>query len=578
MRAPLPAAFARAASRRAAVLFAAALLPELSAAGETYLQKVAAKLSEEEFARLPEAAGLRFLKEPECRLASGDRIVGSARGAVLEPRAGGRPEPFPSDRLLPWPEVTAIAEEAPGVVWIGTTRGAVRCDRRGGRTELEYFSGKRWLLDDRVSGIAIEGAGRGAWIATPGGISRIEYRPMRLVDKARAFEERLRARHVRHGLVASSSLRVPGDLATSRARSSDNDGLWTAIYVAAECFRHRVTGEREAREYARESMRALLRLEEITGIPGFPARSFIRAGEEERPADGEWHPSADGKWLWKGDTSSDEIVGHFFAHAVYWELVAEEEERPALRGALGRIASHILDHGYHLVDADGKPTRWGWWAPEEIRRNPDEMGLRALEMLSHLRVAHRVTGEPRFLAAYEELARKEGYAVWTLHQKVNVPGAVNHSDDQLAFLSYYPLLLPETDPELRAVYLESLERSWQVERPERNPLWNLIRAACTRKPDPDARATLETLSRIPLDLVDWTVVNSHRADVPRDPLPGRFGEAQALAVLPPEERPAAKWNANPYALDGGSGGASEDDGAYFLLPYWLGRYHGLIGE
>jgi len=39
-----------------------------------------------------------------------------------------------------------------------------------------------------------------------------------------------------------------------------------------------------------------------------------------------------------------------------------------------------------------------------------------------------------------------------------------------------------------------------------------------------------------------------------------------------------KWNGNPYRIDGGNGGRSEDDGAFFLLPYWMGRYHKLIGE
>jgi hypothetical protein len=29
-------------------------------------------------------------------------------------------------------------------------------------------------------------------------------------------------------------------------------------------------------------------------------------------------------------------------------------------------------------------------------------------------------------------------------------------------------------------------------------------------------------------------------------------------------------------VDGGEGGHSEDDGAAFLLPYWLGRYHGFL--
>jgi hypothetical protein len=37
-----------------------------------------------------------------------------------------------------------------------------------------------------------------------------------------------------------------------------------------------------------------------------------------------------------------------------------------------------------------------------------------------------------------------------------------------------------------------------------------------------------------------------------------------------------KWNSNPFDIDGGSGGRGEDDGAAFLLPYWMGRYLGLL--
>jgi hypothetical protein len=49
-----------------------------------------------------------------------------------------------------------------------------------------------------------------------------------------------------------------------------------------------------------------------------------------------------------------------------------------------------------------------------------------------------------------------------------------------------------------------------------------------------------------------------------------------LIVLPYDELPIGRWNGNPYRLDGGDGGRSEGDGVYFLLPYWMGRYHKLI--
>ena len=48
--------------------------------------------------------------------------------------------------------------------------------------------------------------------------------------------------------------------------------------------------------------------------------------------------------------------------------------------------------------------------------------------------------------------------------------------------------------------------------------------------------------------------------------------------LPYDELPMSKWNGNPYNLDGGGDGRREDDGAYFLLPYWMGRHHRLLDE
>ncbi|HZF37335.1 MAG TPA: transcriptional regulator, partial [Blastocatellia bacterium] len=463
-------------------------------------------------------------------------------------------------------------------ICIGTNRGAYVfiANVAPENSAPKYFSGKRWLPDDHVTGAGFDDAGSVVWIETPKGFSRIEYKEISLAEKSKAFVERIRARHVRHGLTADSILQTPGDLSTNKTVSTDNDGLWTQMYIAAEAFRYKVTGEADARTNAKQGFEAMLRLEEITGIPGFHARSFIKIGEDIQPKDGEWHDTPDGKWRWKGDTSSDEIVGHYFGYAVYYDLVADEAEKRRIRGVIARMTDHILNNNYQLIDVDGKRTRWGWWGPEEIWADTDETGLRALHILSHLRVAHHITGDPRYEQAYNELISKHRYHLLTRNQKINYPGHVNHSDDELAFLSYYPLLNYETDPKLRDVYVQSLERSWQVERPERNPLWNFIYAVGSGRKEFDRDEAILTLQEIPMDQISWTVTNSHRLDVPMDTLNDRFDRRQALIVLPYDELPISKWNGNPYRLDGGDGGRSEGDGVYFLLPYWMGRYHKLI--
>ena len=70
-----------------------------------------------------------------------------------------------------------------------------------------------------------------------------------------------------------------------------------------------------------------------------------------------------------------------------------------------------------------------------------------------------------------------------------------------------------------------------------------------------------------------------RRDIKVNRAASRFRRPQATTALPPSERPFMRWNGNPYALAGGDAlGRSEDDGTVWLLPYWMGRYHGFIVE
>ena len=79
-----------------------------------------------------------------------------------------------------------------------------------------------------------------------------------------------------------------------------------------------------------------------------------------------------------------------------------------------------------------------------------------------------------------------------------------------------------------------------------------------------------------MNLIEWGVKNSHRLDVTFRKDADRFSRTQLTEVPAPDERPVSKWNGNPYRPYGGGNGSGEDDGAFFLLPYWMGRYHGWV--
>jgi hypothetical protein len=57
-----------------------------------------------------------------------------------------------------------------------------------------------------------------------------------------------------------------------------------------------------------------------------------------------------------------------------------------------------------------------------------------------------------------------------------------------------------------------------------------------------------------------------------------FNKIRATRVVPVNERGITKWNSNPYRYVLGGNGTTEDDGAAWLLPYWMDRYHGFILE
>ncbi len=48
--------------------------------------------------------------------------------------------------------------------------------------------------------------------------------------------------------------------------------------------------------------------------------------------------------------------------------------------------------------------------------------------------------------------------------------------------------------------------------------------------------------------------------------------------MPVDERGLEHWNQDPWQLEAVHDGRTLTDGAAFLLPYYLGRYHGLIRD
>lgn len=525
------------------------------------------------------------------------RLWTGGMGGISVFRDGVREKIFTPGLGLPNSDVRALAFGPEGRLWVGTALGVARYDG----TAWALRHGRRWVRNDDVRDISIAPDGA-AWIATKAGVSVIREAPMTLEAKAARFLEVCYARHIRApGLVEKCRLEMWGDLTTWKPRDDDNDGQYTAMYLAMESYRYAATGDPAARERARAAFHALRFLQTVTGTDGFVARSVVSPdwpkmadpNEEISDADwasmrveeprakrvGEhWRPSADGRWLWKGDTSSDEITGHLYGYLMFHDLAADENDKREVAAQVAKVMDHIIDSGYYMRDLDGQPTRWGVWAPEKLNRDPlwaGDRGINSVEILSFLKASHHITGNPRYKKEYLRLARDEGYADNTRLAKVLNPSVRTHIDDELLAIAWPGLFLPGDDPELLKIYREGFEGWREANKMEQSPFFNFTYAAFGGGSDPTLDDSLFFLRDAPLDLIHWTMDNSRREDVELTRLP-EYEHIQTNRLLPPSERDVVRWDNNPWVALQGDRGRTESDGVYWLLPYWMGRYYGYI--
>jgi len=178
---------------------------------------------------------------------------------------------FTPEDGLPSISVRCVVQSPDGLMCVGTDRGVTRYDGRS----WSLRHSRRWLLSDDIRDIAFDSSGT-AWIATSKGVSAIERRSMTMAEKADYFLDICLARHVRKpGLVEKCALRVPGDTSTWAPRDDDNDGQYTAMYLAMESFRYAVAKSPQARANAKKTFEALRFLQTVTETPGFVARTVI---------------------------------------------------------------------------------------------------------------------------------------------------------------------------------------------------------------------------------------------------------------------------------------------------------------
>ena len=518
---------------------------------------------------------------------------------------------------MPKTKAHTICFDNAGYLWLGTDNGAaihdnlhlwltadkihtlpknpvykIVCDNAGGRYfatdvgviyqkagKCKYFSADRWVLSNKINDLAVDADGGRIFAATDKGVSMITAFETTLREKAEEFEKNIEKYHTRRGFIAERIIENY-DINSGYVHISDNDGSWTGLFVAAQSFKYAVTGDKTALDKARRSLKAMLLLTKITGIPGFTARA-VRYPGEEGYGDGnhEWVKAPNGECEWKCETSSDEMTSHFFAMSIYYDLCADENEKEEIRTALLGIMEHIINNNYRLIDHDGLPTTWAAWNPNLLNHDDKwyfERGINSLELLGFLKVSYHISGDEKYKKLYDTFVKEHHYPLNVMQHKIR-DAHICHIDDNLGFLASLTLLRLEEDESLRSIYLCGVEDHWEYERVEKQPMFCFVHALLTGR-DEDLIEGVESLRQIPLDLIHYRDENSKRKDLVFDTEQEEWHEKPQLKIpLPYDERNVHRPDASVFETDCEDRHHSQE-GTLYLLPYWTARYYGLLDE
>jgi hypothetical protein len=493
--------------------------------------------------------------------------------------------------------MNCMATAADGTVWAGSDYGITRFAPDGSNSLL--FS-KRWLLDDKVNDLCFDSEGN-AWVATEAGVSAIMKRQMTLAGKEDFFYDVLMKRHIREPWIAAQvHLKIAGDLSSWQPEDDDNDGEFTGNYLAMESFRYAATGDSLAKINAKKAFLFLKKLSDITGGDGYFARTIVPVSWAKRVHDGNqtyspeqlaeelvkeprfkpvetrWHKSADGHWLWKGDASSDEWCGHMMSYYFYYTLAADETEKKTIRDHVSKLIDHLIAHNFAMMDADGKATRWSVWSPSALNHDPEwlpDQSQNSMEILAFLKLAYHITGKEKYQENYLHLINQEHYLDNMARITAQNPAWFIYFDVTMQAYLYPIFLHCEKDPKLLAFYKQHLDNWMEKRKADHNPLINFLYCYASGKKI-ELAASVGFLQDTPLDLIDWHIDHTRRADITLVTTPV-LDEVQVNILPPAQIRQVVRWDKNPWTAKGGSPDM-EREPVFWLFPYWMGRYLKMI--
>jgi len=456
--------------------------------------------------------------------------------------------------------------------------------------------------------------------------------PESLADKAAIYDARALALHVHPQMpwVLDVAL-APGidpETATSADvvawRASENDGLWSALVLAAEAYRFAATHDPAARAALATLLHGEQLRMQITGVSGLLTRELIPPGITGLacPADpARYVPSPDktsnqwvriddagcidvadptgafhatshcgladfAGWCFLDNISQDEYAGHVLALGAVARLVDDPELHALGTDLLDQIGQHLVQHQMQVVDWDGRPTQWGKLYPTA---GSDAPGYLAVLGASYIVTAARGTGDAALASAYGSLAPVNA----TYLDQIMIwsgPDACTSNWNDLSMLTaaFHGLLW--NDPAATRAPFAAAFHDELVAPPgprgilaEHNAWYDVMWAAMKPLgPGTDGPA-FDAVHDAACQLREFPrsnhLVARDSTALAAEACTGRQHESMAASAFGIADRCAATyaWWGNPYIRTSCTTDPTlVQNPAGYLLPYWMARYDGFL--
>ncbi len=362
---------------------------------------------------------------------------------------------------------------------------------------------------------------------------------------ALAISANIQARHMPFGTILDPIFASPTNNQIIGYTRCGDSALWTGAYLAAEAFRYNVTRSADALVNVKAALAGLKLLTDVTGDDRL-ARCMVKAdspfaaGIEKEEANNTIHQSP--PWIWVDNTSRDQVVGAFFGLGAAYDLVDDA----AVKKDIGQLATRLI----------GFVANHQWSPNDDISNTfqlrPEELQT-LLQVARHVDPSNSISGPffvpPTDIAVFFDVQSNSSYFKFNLD-----------------YMSFYNLVRLENNGDNQAAY--KIVRDYTASH--QNAFFDVIDRALE---GPDGTRDDEIRS-----LLDQWLQRPRRDAYVDITKTVQVCGSEACQPVPVPLRPPAQflWQDSPFQLNGGGSGIIENTGIDYILPYWMGRYYGVI--